>query len=36
MDVEGNLKLKQYIRLNNREEHVGNSELSISKIEKMV
>jgi hypothetical protein len=29
MDVEGNLKLKQYIRLNNREESVGNNELPI-------
>ena len=35
MDVEGNLKLKQYFRLNNREEHVGNNELPMCEIEKM-
>jgi hypothetical protein len=36
MDVEGNLKQKQYIRLNNLEEPVGNNELPMCELEKMV
>ena len=36
MDVEGNLKHKKYTRLNNREEPVGNNELPMCELEKMV